>query len=135
MSANDRRPIGVSAHSRRRVTGVESLTSVTLLCRLRRFPTDHEAWALFVERYGRKILAWCRQWNLQDADAEDVTQTVLLKLADKMKTFDYDAAGSFRAWLKTVVRRVLIDSCDDRKAVAIGGDQTLELLGNLQARE
>lgn len=114
---------------------MDSHTSVTLLGRLRRFPADQTAWSLFVDRYGRKILAWCRQWNLQDADAEDVTQSVLLKLADKMKSFEYDAARSFRAWLKTVAWHVLSDYCDSRKAVAVGGDQTVELLGNLEARE
>ena len=114
---------------------MESHTSVTLLGRLRRFPTDQAAWSMFIERYGRKILAWCRQWNLQEADSEDVTQTVLLKLADQMKTFDYDTTKSFRAWLKTVARHVLSDYCDSRKAVAVGGDQTIELLGNLKARE
>ena len=122
-------------HSRRKAATVESQTSVTLLGRLRRFPIDQTAWSMFVDRYGRKILAWCRQWNLQDADSEDVTQTVLLKLADKMKSFDYDGAKSFRAWLKTVTRHVLNDYCDSRKAVAVGGDQTIELLGNLKARE
>jgi RNA polymerase sigma factor (sigma-70 family) len=60
---------------------------------------------------------------------------VLLKLADKMKTFDYDATRSFRAWLKTVAWHVLSDYCDSRKAVAAGGDRTIELLGNLKARE
>lgn len=114
---------------------METHTSVTLLGRLRRFPTDQTAWSQFVERYGRKILAWCRQWNLQEADSEDVTQTVLLKLADKMKTFDYDETRSFRAWLKTVAWHVLSDYCDSRKAVAVGGDQTIELLGNLKARD
>jgi RNA polymerase sigma factor (sigma-70 family) len=123
------------ARSSGRTTGVETHTSVTLLGRLRQFPTDQKAWLLFTERYGRKILVWCRQWNLQEADSEDVTQTVLLKLAEKMKTFDYDATKSFRAWLKTVTRHVLGDYCDSRKAVAVGGDQTIELLGNLKARE
>lgn len=114
---------------------MESHTSVTLLGRLRRFPTDQNAWSLFTERYGRKLLAWCRQWNLQEADSEDVTQTVLLKLADRMKTFDYDESKSFRAWLKTVARHVLSDYCDSRKAVAVGGDETIEFLENLKARE
>ena len=114
---------------------MQSHTSVTLLGRLRKFPTDQTAWSLFVERYGRKILAWCRQWNLQEADSEDVTQTVLLKLADKMKSFDYDETKSFRAWLKTVAWHVLSDYCESRKAMAVGGDQTMELLGNLKARD
>ena len=47
-------------------------------------------------RYGRKIYAWCRRWNLQEADTEDVTQMVLLKLAEKMRSFDYDTNKSFR---------------------------------------
>lgn len=66
--------------------GRSSQTSPTLLGRLRQQPTDQAAWELFVERYGRLILAWCRQARLQDADIEDITQIVLIKLADKMRT-------------------------------------------------
>jgi len=36
-----------------------------------------------VERYGRHIYRWCRTWKLQDADAKDVTQNVLVKLSQK----------------------------------------------------
>jgi RNA polymerase sigma-70 factor (ECF subfamily) len=80
----------------------DSGTSPTLLGRLRRTPADQAAWEEFCRRYGRQILLWCRQWHLQDADAQDVTQTVLLLLAEKMRDFDYDPAGSFRGWLRTV---------------------------------
>src|SRR5262249_37621052 len=58
----------------------------------------------FVEHYGGKVLGWCRAWHLQDADAQDVAQTVLLKLAVRMRDFPYDPDKSFRAWLKTVAR-------------------------------
>jgi len=44
----------------------------------------------FVEHYGSKIYEWCRRWNLQEADAQDVTQNVLLKLAEKMRDFEYE---------------------------------------------
>src|SRR5262245_54432863 len=109
--------------------GVDSETSVTLLARLRQVPADQAAWARFTERYGRKVYAWCRQWNLQEADAEDVTQTVLIKLADKMRTFEYDPARSFRAWLKTVARNAWSDFWSARKAaVAAGGSQAPEML-------
>jgi DNA-directed RNA polymerase specialized sigma24 family protein len=50
-----------------------------------RSPLDQAAWNEFVERYGRRIYGWCRQWGLQEADAEDVTQDVLLRLARKMQ--------------------------------------------------
>jgi RNA polymerase sigma-70 factor (ECF subfamily) len=115
---------------------VESNTSATLLARLRQVPPDQAAWAQFTERYGRKIYAWCRRWNLQGADAEDLTQDVLLKLAEKMQTFVYDPAKSFRGWLKTVARHAWSDSWSGRKAgVAAGGSLALELLQTVEARD
>ena len=115
---------------------MESKTSATLLARLRQVPADQAAWVQFTERYGRKIYAWCRRWNLQEAEAEDVTQDVLLRLAEKMQTFVYDPAKSFRAWLKTVARHAWSDHWSGRKAVvAAGGSQALELLQTVEARE
>jgi hypothetical protein len=64
-------------------------TSATLLERVRVAPAGQQAWEEFVQRYGRKIYAWCRQWGLQEADAEDVTHDVLLHLAAKMRDFAY----------------------------------------------
>src|SRR5262245_9740283 len=119
-----------------RKTPVESQTSATLLARLRQIPADQAAWARFAERYGRKIYAWCRGWNLQEADAEDVTQTVLLKLAAKMQSFEYDPARSFRGWLKTVARHASSDYWSAGKgAEGAGGSQALELLATAEARE
>jgi RNA polymerase sigma factor (sigma-70 family) len=115
---------------------VESETSATLLARLRQVPADQAAWVQFADRYGRKIYAWCRRWNLQETDAEDVTQNVLFKLAEKMRTFKYDSSGSFRAWLKTVARHAWSDHWSSRKAVvAAGGSQVLEMLQSAEARE
>jgi RNA polymerase sigma-70 factor (ECF subfamily) len=98
-------------------------------------PADQAAWAQFTDRYGRKIYAWCRQWNLQEADAEDVTQIVLLKLSEKMQTFVYDEGRSFRGWLKTVARNAWSDYWASRKVIATGGSQAVELLGTVEARE
>jgi RNA polymerase sigma-70 factor (ECF subfamily) len=77
-------------------------TRLSLLLRLRQDPADQSAWRAFVERYGPRVYAWCRRWGLQEADAEDVTQNVLVILAERLHHFTYDPAGSFRAWLKTV---------------------------------
>ena len=68
--------------------------------RLRQDPTDQAAWSEFVDHYGPKIMGWCQKWKLQEADAQDVTQNVLLRLAEKLKDFSYDATKSFRAWLR-----------------------------------
>src|SRR5262245_11943101 len=51
-----------------------------LYLRLQREPSNQEAWTEFVESYGSKIGQWCRHWNLQEADAEDISQSILLKL-------------------------------------------------------
>jgi RNA polymerase sigma factor (sigma-70 family) len=88
---------------------MNSITHASLIQQLRTSPGDGDAWARFVDRYGRKIYRWCLRWNLQPADAEDVTQIVLLKLAQKMQTFNYDRSKSFRAWLKTVTHNAWQD--------------------------
>ena len=111
-----------------------STTSVTLLGRLSHDPTDQGAWSDFVARYGPKILQWCRRWCLQEADAQDVAQDVLLKLHRLMSTFDYDAAGSFRAWLKTLAHHAWRDLVADRRRAGIGtGDTPIAALLNNHA--
>jgi RNA polymerase sigma-70 factor (ECF subfamily) len=114
-----------------------SQTSSTLLGRLRRDPNDQAAWRAFVARYEPRILDWCRRWGLQECDAEDVTQGVLLNLSRSMATFVYDPSRSFRAWLKTVTRNAWRDLVAQRKRVGVGsGDSRIgELLQTLEARD
>src|SRR5882724_10631801 len=101
-------------------------TSATLLRRLRD-PGDRDAWASFAESYGKRIYAWCRRWQLQEADAEDVTQGLLVKIPTKMRSFSYDPkVGSFRAWLKTVVRHALADFDRSQERVGKTGYAALE---------
>jgi RNA polymerase sigma-70 factor (ECF subfamily) len=103
-----------------------SRTSVTLLGRLRQGGTDQAAWAEFVRRYGPRICGWCRQWNLQDADAQDVAQDVLMRLAAKLRSFAYDPARSFRGWLKTLTHHAWCDFVADRRRRAIDGGGALD---------
>jgi RNA polymerase sigma-70 factor (ECF subfamily) len=111
-------------------------TSRTLLARLRNDPSNEAAWDEFVEHYGRHIYRWCRQWGLQDADAEDVAQEILLKLARKLRDFVYDPKSSFRGWLKTVAHHTWLDFINSQKrARAIANDQVWDLLQSVEARE
>src|SRR5260221_299792 len=118
-------------------SAMESRTSPTLLGRLRQDPTDETAWAQFVDAYGPRILTWCRKWKLQDAVAGDVTQDVLLKLARKMRTFVYDPARSFRAWLRTLAHHAWRDFIDGRARGGQGtGDIAMaDLLDDVEARD
>jgi RNA polymerase sigma-70 factor (ECF subfamily) len=106
-----------------------SQTGTTLKAVLRD-PADPQAWKAFVRRYTPKVLAWCRRWHLQPADAQDVTQEVLYKLARQLREFHYDPAkGHFRSWLKTVTRHVWSDLCESRRRAGWGsGDPHVQRL-------
>jgi RNA polymerase sigma-70 factor (ECF subfamily) len=115
----------------------DSGTRVSLLGRLRRNPLDAAAWGEFVEHYGAKIYAWCCKYRLQEADAQDVTQNVLLKLAQKMRDFTYDPDRSFRAWLKTLTVHAWSDFLNARQRPGLGsGDSAIHsVLDSTAARE
>ena len=98
----------------------DSMTSITLLGRLRQTPSDQAAWAEFVARYGARIERWCREWGLQEADCKDVTQTVLLKLLKAMQRFRYDPSQKFRAWLKTITHHAWQDLVRSRRKMVDG---------------
>jgi RNA polymerase sigma-70 factor (ECF subfamily) len=118
-------------------SAIDSETRLTLLGLLRRDPMHPAAWAEFVEHYGRKVYGWCRKWGLQEADAQDVTQDVLLKLAQKMRTFDYDPARSFRAWLKTLAQHAWSDllASRQRHPPGSGDSRMMEQLHSVEARQ
>jgi RNA polymerase sigma-70 factor (ECF subfamily) len=103
-------------------------TSATLLDRLRLDPTNQEAWGEFFRRYQPLIYVWCRRWNLQPADAEEVAQNVLVKLVEKLGNFRYDASRSFRAWLKTLTQHAWVDYLGGLKTRGIGGEEGAGLL-------
>jgi len=107
-----------------------------LLGRLRCAPADEAAWEEFLRRYGPRIHGWCRGWGLQEADAEDVAQMVLARLAVRMREFEYDAQRSFRAWLKTICHHAWCDLVAARKNQVGSGDSRVgALLESLQARD
>lgn len=117
--------------------GDQSSTSASLLAQLRGAPADPRVWGRFVDRYGAQVFRWCRRWGCQEADAEDVTQTVLLELARQMRDFEYDPAGSFRGWLRTIAYRAWGKLLEARRRPGggTGTDAVLDLLNAVPAGE
>ena len=74
-------------------TGPE--TRPSLLIRLRD-TRDDQAWAEFTAIYEPVIYRMSKTRGLQDADAREVVQEVLMSVATAMERFDVSAAGSFR---------------------------------------
>ena len=71
---------------------------------------DHEAWVEFVTLYEPVIYRLLRQHGLQDADARDVMQELLLAVSRSIDRWDpQKQRGSFRGWLRRVARNLVID--------------------------
>lgn len=84
-------------------------TNPSLLLRLRDCG-NQRAWDEFVQIYAPLIFGFCRKHKLQEADASDVTQEVLLSVLGAIRDFEYrPARGRFRGWLLTVTRSKLGD--------------------------
>jgi RNA polymerase sigma-70 factor (ECF subfamily) len=107
----------------------ESRTGSTLLTLLRN-PADPQAWEAFVDRYTPLVGDWCRQWKLQSADTQEVTQEVLLRLMHALRKFPYDPAkGHFRGWLKTLTHNAWRDLRNRRRRAGLGsGDPHIQSL-------
>jgi RNA polymerase sigma-70 factor (ECF subfamily) len=111
-------------------------TRLSLLVRLTRSgPADERAWREFVDYYAPVIYRWCVRRGLQDTDAQDVTQQVLLKLATKLPEFTYDPTRSFRSWLRTLTYHAWADFLSERDAVASGHDAAWAALTTAEARD
>jgi RNA polymerase sigma-70 factor (ECF subfamily) len=110
-------------------------TRATLLVRLRERPDDQAAWNEFVERYGPLIYAWCRHFRMQEADAQDVAQMVMIKLARTLPGFEYDPSRSFRGWLRTLTQNAWSDFLKEQRVRAGGGPAGEDILQSLEARD
>jgi RNA polymerase sigma-70 factor (ECF subfamily) len=111
-------------------------TRVSILMALRNDPRDQSAWSAFVDRYGPQIHAWCLRWKLQEADAQDVTQMVLVKLVRHLPEFAYDPSRSFRGWLRTLTAHSWSDFIGDQVRGVRGSADTVvfDMLNTVEAR-
>jgi len=111
-------------------------TRVSLLMALRGDPGNQSAWSAFVDCYGPQIHAWCLRWKLQEADAQDVTQMVLLKVVRHLPDFTYDPSRSFRGWLRTLTAHSWNDFFGDQARGVRGSanEAVAAMLNTVQAR-
>ena len=61
-----------------------------------------EAWEDFVNLYGPLIYKWNVKFGLENEDAKDICQEVLLEVYKKGHTFERRGMGSFRGWLNQI---------------------------------
>jgi RNA polymerase sigma-70 factor (ECF subfamily) len=68
----------------------------------------------FCAIYETAVYRIARKYGLQDADAREVSQEVLLRVSRRIATFNSSKSGRFRAWLATVARNSTIDLIRNR---------------------
>lgn len=103
-------------------------TQPALVARLQQ-PGDQAAWGEFLELYEPFLRAFFRNRGLQNADADDLTQQVLMSLARHVGDWKPDGReASFRRWLVTITRHAVIKFLlrSDRAPQAIGGTDFLD---------
>jgi DNA-directed RNA polymerase specialized sigma24 family protein len=89
-------------------------TSATLLEKLR-VRDDQQAWDRFVKLYCPLLRAWGKRFGLLENDVEDLIGRLLLKLFQKLPSFVYNPAQSFRGWLRTLVFHEVTDMAREAK--------------------
>ena len=120
---------------------VEPETRPSLMLRLRD-PQDQQAWTQFVSIYEPLVLRMLRQRGLQEADARDVTQQVILAVTQAVDDWEPDGReASFRRWLFTIARNLALKFIQRGNAVGgagrlgVGGSDMMDMLKNLPEPE
>jgi len=91
---------------------------------------DRDAWNDFAAVYRPLVYRVARSRGMQDADAQDLSQQVLLSVAAKIDEWELgQEQGSFRKWLSRIARNAAIDHFRRvRPDVALGGSSVLQTL-------
>lgn len=91
---------------------------------------DREAWDQFVFIYRPVLYRIARRRGLQDADAQDVVQTILMRVAASIHRWEPTSPETrFRHWLRRVARNAMISALTRQpKDVAAGGSEVFEML-------
>lgn len=111
-------------------------TRPSLVIRIRD-PHDKRAWSEFVEIYEPLVYRIVRKKGFQDADANELTQQVLMAVASAVDRFEPDPEkGSFRGWLFRIARNLMINfvARERRHPLASGDTAVQRLLEELPSR-
>jgi RNA polymerase sigma factor (sigma-70 family) len=98
-------------------------TRQTLIQRLKN-TADDEAWKEFYDFYWQLVSRWARSFGCSPEKADDVFQETMVCLLRNISTFEYTPAkGSFRSYLKTIVRSRCYDLFrKESRYIATGDD-------------
>ncbi len=95
-------------------------TRYTLLSRLED-RGDQDSWKDFFDTYWRLIYSVAVKSGLTEAEAQDVVQETIISVARDIHKFERDRAlGSFKGWLRTIIRWRIADQLRKRTRASWG---------------
>ena len=100
-------------------------------------PSNRLAWERFVAIYQPVIYRIAIARGLQDADAHDLTQQVLMAVAMAIPGWERSSPSArFHHWLRRVTRNAIINAVTRRKGeLATGSSSVRDLLAEIQQPE
>src|SRR5258708_3735086 len=115
---------------------METQHSSIILQRFLADPQNREIFGRFAAKYQPRIKLICLGQGLQDADADDLTATILLRFCERdvFDGFVYRSNEQFRGWLNKVVRNDVYTFLRTRSrkpdAWSVGNPKAQEFLQN-----
>jgi RNA polymerase sigma-70 factor (ECF subfamily) len=95
-------------------------TRYSLLTRLQKWD-DQESWKDFFDTYWRLIYSLALKSGLTEHEAQDVVQETVISVAKSIHKFERDRSlGSFKAWLKNIIRWRIADQLRKRPPPTVG---------------
>ena len=91
-------------------------------------PASEEAWTEFAAIYRPLVIRVATARGLQHADAEDLAQEVMAIVGRSIGSFDPTATGSFRAWLRTITRNLVVNHLSRGKEPMGSGDSKVQAM-------
>ncbi len=82
-------------------------------------PENREAWAEFVQIYRPVIYRMARRRGMQDADAQDLSQDVLLRVSKSIEGWVPQEGVRFRHWLRKVSSNAIVTAVTKAKPLGI----------------
>lgn len=110
-------------------------TRASLIVRLR-CSEDVDAWGEFVDIYQPLIFRVAKKHGLQDADASEVAQEVLTRVAKAIDRWNPDPErGTFRGWLYRITRNLTVEflRTDKRRPLTQDNSAVDRAIGNVVA--
>jgi RNA polymerase sigma factor (sigma-70 family) len=72
-------------------------------------PANEKAREAFAVCYGELVRTWCRRSRLQKADEDDLVQTVVFRLLERLPSFKYDPSKRYRGYVSRAVHNAIED--------------------------